>query len=197
MGYRRKHSERTAPQGQDVGRTRSPWCLWTTGLVEAVRRMDTLSIVASRRLGASGNAIPHCDVSSWSSAWTTFTMCTWQVARGSRSRNCSLGDMRHGLITGRSLTWITPLSAKRTLSECIKTCGSRDLVMDLVARGTLSCIYLLAEPCHRGIPWLHGERRLALVWRFRSWPQCDPARLAYVACLEVVSDSSPAQSILR
>ena len=69
--------------------------------------------------------------------------------------------------------------------------------MDLVARGTLSWIYLLAEPCHRFIPWLHEERRLALVWRFHSWPQFEPARLAYVAYLEVVSYSSPAQSILR
>jgi hypothetical protein len=69
----------------------------------------------------------------------------------------------------------------------IKKCGSRDLVMDLVARGILSWIYLVAEPCHRFIPWLHGELRLALVWRIHSWPQCGPVRLAYVAFLEVVS----------
>ena len=149
--------------------------------------MNTLSIAASRRLRASGNTIPLCYVFSSSSAWTAFTSCTCQVTRGSRARNCSLVDMRHGLTTGRSLTWITPLSAKRTLSACIKTCGSRDLVMDLVARGTLSWIYLLAEPCRRFIPWPHEERRFALVWRFHSWPQCGPVRLVYVAFLDVVS----------
>ena len=38
--------------------------------------MDTLSIVASRRLRASGNTIPLCYVFSSSSAWTAFTSCT-------------------------------------------------------------------------------------------------------------------------
>ena len=69
----------------------------------------------------------------------------------------------------------------------IKECGSRGLVMDLVARGTLSWIYLLAEPCHGFIPWPHGERRHALAWWFHSWAQCGPVRLAYVAFLEVAS----------
>ena len=128
------------------GRDLRPWmprCLWTIALVEALRRMDTLSIVASRRLRASGNTIPIWYFVSSSSAWTASTSCTCQVTRGSRARNCSRGDIRHGLITGRSLTLITPLSMKRTLSSLHQACDSR----------TWSWIWLRVESCHGFIVW--------------------------------------------
>ena len=111
------------------------------------------------------------------------------LGSGSRIAGIKLLSRRH---SSWSSCWAGPyldysVVCEENVVSLVKKCGSRDLVMDLVARGTLSWIYLLAEPCHRFIPWLHGERRLALVWRFLSWPQCGQVRLVYVAVLDVVS----------